>query len=355
MSATRLAWVTALVSVAVVAGLAVAAFGVFSADASAPRSSDQSTAPSWYHGNSTNGTYAVSFDASGLPTGTFWSVEVRGAGSFWNGGGSFLSIGAFGWGGYRWNGSANATVTFALPNGTYDYSIGEARNGTSVYVASPSAGNLTVNGSSVSIAVAFSALSFFDVTFTESGLPAGTFWSATIHGDDGFGGRGTWDACGGGTSRGGFAWNGTRTTSLNFSEANGAYRFSVGPVWVNGTLYVADPSAGNVTVNGSSVSVSIAFAPPTLYAISFVETGLPNGTNWSVGISGGFGGSGGNRSSNSTIGFARPDGTYGFAVGAVWNSTGVYLADPHWGSVTVSGADVTVDVVFTFYAWGSWN
>ncbi len=356
MSATRTIWIAAIASVAVVAVLAISAFGMFSMPASGPQTASQGSNSWWTRGNSSNATYPVSFSESGLPNGTFWSVEVRGAGPTWNAQDSYLTIGAFGWGGFRWNGSTNSSIGFQLRNGTYDYSIGSARNGSTLYTVTPAFGNFTVNGTGGSVAVSFASITFYTVTFSESGLPAGTYWSASLRAN-GTGSPG-WNLWGGWSQQPRFLWNVTNTTSLNISAENGGYWFSVGPVWSNGTLYVATPGRGNVSVNGSAVTVSISFAPLTQYTISFVETGLPNGTNWSVGIGGGYGGFGGygaNRSANATINFTRPDGSYAFAISPVWNATGAYVASPQWGSVDVDGANVTVDVSFTFATWNGWN
>jgi hypothetical protein len=345
MFATRVSWVTALASGVIVAVLAVSAAGFYSMTTSGPHTSSAGPAGSWHGGGWTNGTYNVTFNESGLPAGTFWSVSVRGTAGFWESEPSSLEISPLGWGGSNWNGSKNSSIGFHLRNGSYDFSVAPTRNGSTVYAASPSSGNLTVNGTGAVVVVSFSTVTFFNVTLTESGLPEGAFWSASLRDAARPGG---WTGYGGWFSHGGFEWNGTTNSSLNFSEPNGAYLFAVGPVWVNGTIYVADPDRGNLTVNGSAVSEAITFAPLTEYNVTFVETGLPNGTNWSVGIFGWYGGSGWNRSSGSTITFTRPDGQYGFAVAPVWNSTGVFLATPHWGQVEVDGANATVDVAFAF-------
>ncbi len=108
-------------------------------------------------------------------------------------------------------------------------------------------------------------------------------------------------------------------------------------------------SAGTVaslTLSGTSVTVSatgiitatFTATSPGAYTITFVETGLPSGTSWSVTLSGTL-------LSNSTaaISAARADGTYDFTVGTV---TG-YTANVTSGSVIVSGADKEVEIGFT--------
>ena len=77
---------------------------------------------------------------------------------------------------------------------------------------------------------------YFAVTFRESGLPPGTPWSVT--------------------------WNGTPrstdTSLLPFVAPNGTYAYSVGNV----SGFRASRPAGNVTVNGSAVVVTITYSKP---------------------------------------------------------------------------------------------
>lgn len=352
MTASRLAWVTALASGLIVAGLAFSATGFFSLSAPGAHADAKDPGGAWGAGGWTNGSYNVTFVETGLPSGTFWSVSLHGWAQHWADAGSYLALSPLEWGGYRWNGSSNSSLGFYAHNGTYWFSVGETRNGTTAYVATPSYGNFTVNGTSVSISISFAPIVLFNVTFSETGLPTGTFWSVGLFSG---GPGGNWDQCGGPGGYGSFEWNGTTNASLNFWEPDGFYGFGVSPAWSNGTLFVASPDFGNVTVNGSSVSVAISFAPLTVYNVTFAESGLPTGTNWSVGLSGGYGPAGWNQSANSTINFTRPDGPYYFGIGPVWNSTGVFIASPNWGNVTVDGTDVTVDVTFSFTPGTAWD
>jgi len=180
------------------------------------------------------------------------------------------------------------------------------------------------------------------VTFSESGLPAGTSWSVSV--------ERTWS--GGPVGNGSPvplpsstpSWGvGTTHTSTNatvsFCLRNGTYRFSVAEA-VNGSgVYAPAPSAGNLTVNGSAVNVPIVFSALRLYSVSFVEVGLPAGTTWSVQL---FGAAGvgptppwgptpacanltSNSSNSTSVGFSLPNGTYGFKVVGVRRHEGVEL------------------------------
>ena len=78
-------------------------------------------------------TYSVFFTASGLPSGTTWTIILNSV---------YMS-------------SYSNSITFNLPNGVYDFSIPEVGGWPSGYVASPSVGSLTVNGENINIQVAF--------------------------------------------------------------------------------------------------------------------------------------------------------------------------------------------------------
>jgi len=79
--------------------------------------------------------------------------------------------------------------------------------------------------------------------------------------------------------------------------------------------------------------------------VTFVETGLPTGTDWYVGLASDWGWAF-NQTNNSSLAFTLPNGTYGFSIGPVWTPGGFYIATPDFATVTVAGAAVTVDVTF---------
>ncbi len=238
------------------------------------------------------GQYSVTFSEAGLTKGTPWSVTLAGS----------------------TRSSSSSTVQFTKGNGSYAFSVG----GVSGYTASPSSGTVTVNGASVTQSVAFSpsAVATYAVTFTESGLPSGTAWSVALSGAGG---------------------SGVAPGSIAFNEANGTYSFMVGSV----AGYTANPPSGSVTVNGAAVTQAIVFSSSTapLYLVTFTESGLPSGTAWSVLLNGVTGGA----SAPGSIVFSEPNGTYSFTVGSVAG----YTASPRSGSVTVNGAAVTQAITFS--------
>ncbi len=238
-------------------------------------------------------TYAVTFTESGLPTGTSWTVSL---------------------GASPGSGSAPGSIAFSEPNGTYSFTIGSVAG----YTANPSSGSVTVNGAAVTQAIAFSPSSAatYAVTFTETGLPSGTEWSVTVSGSTA---------------------SALAPAAVSLSEVNGTYSYTVGSV----AGYTASPSSGSVTVNGAAVTQAIAFSPSTAptYAVTFTETGLPGGTEWSVML----GGVPESAFAPGSIVFDEPNGTYSYTVG----SPAGFTASPSYGSVTVNGSAVTQAATFS--------
>jgi hypothetical protein len=195
-------------------------------------------------------TYALTFAETGLAAGTSWSVTVAGT----------------------TQSSTTTTVVFQEPNGTYAYNLTPIAG----YTSTAYTGNVTVSASVTTIVVVWT-LDRYNVTFSETGLPASTPWSVTLGGVKN-------------TSTGSLIW---------FPEQNGTFSFTVGSI----THFTAVPASGNVTINGQSKTISIAWSG--VYAVTVSETGLPSGTNWSVSINGQI-----NSSATSAIGFELPNGNY---------------------------------------------
>jgi hypothetical protein len=232
-------------------------------------------------------TYTLSFTESGLPSGSAWAVTV---------------------GAQVVNGSGPLAVPEA--NGTYTFAVAPEAG----FSASPSNGTVTVAGSAVSVAIAFAPV-LYAVNFTESGVPAGTTWAVTLSGRSAAG----------------------TASTLGLDAPNGTFAFTIGAV----AGYAATPSSGTVTVNGAATSVGVAFTPID-YSVVFAEHGLANGTGWSVTLGGAPA-----STASSTIGFAEPNGTYPFAVGAVPG----YTVAPSSGVVGVNGSNVTVTLAFTLVTY----
>ncbi len=153
--------------------------------------------------------------------------------------------------------------------------------------------------------------------------------------------------CSGGTCPSGS----TYTWSLNNSL--GKLNASSGPQ----VLFTANSTVGlvNLTVtahlngktatNSSTITIKKATPPPSTYAVTFSESGLPSGTSWSVALNGAM------KSGTGSIVFTEPNGTYSFSVGAVSG----YTASPTSGSFTVSGVAVSKAITFTALPPGQYS
>src|SRR5208283_276431 len=106
--------------------------------------------------------YNVTFNETGLTSRINWSVTL---------GSVELS-------------SEGGVVTFAVGNGTYNYSVGTVPD----YISSPASGVVAVAGAGQTIAVNFTANPppQFSVTFEATGLPSATSWSVTLGNETGY-------------------------------------------------------------------------------------------------------------------------------------------------------------------------
>jgi hypothetical protein len=233
--------------------------------------------------------YAVSFIESGLPINAVWSVKL---------------------GSTPWNSSGDS-IDLALRNGSFDYSVSSGIG----YRAQPSSGQLTVSGAAQNVSVSFAPLppGQYPVTFAEAGLALGTGWSVLFDS----------------------VTQPSTTNQIGFTVTNGSYPYTI-PTVVG---YSDSPPSGTVTIDGAPDSILATFVPiaPGQYPVTFSETGLSIGTNWSVEL-----GSTIQPSASSIDSFLETNGTYGYSVAGV---TGFHLP-VSGGSVLVSGLAVNVQVVF---------
>jgi hypothetical protein len=230
------------------------------------------------------GFFPVNFTETGLPAGTNWSVTLNNQ--------------------LAW--STTATISFVEPNGAYNFAVSIV----SGYTTPKASGTVTVSGAPVGVSLGWSPVGYV-LTFTESGLPAGTNWSVTVASVLRF----------------------STTSSITFNEPNGTYSYAIGGV----PGYTTSPRTGSKTIEGASVLVNVPFSVTT-YTVSFTESGLPGGTSWSVTVAGGL-----KSASTSIISFTEANGTFSYTVAGV---TG-YTASPSSGTVTVYGTDRNVAVQFS--------
>lgn len=156
-----------------------------------------------------------------------------------------------------------------------------------------------------------SAQTYYSVTVTEKGLPAGTSWTLKLSNGEIFT---------------------TTEASITFSAENN-------------TLYTYTLMSGNSSFRGMPGTFTLNGAPEAVlasfsllkYAVDIKEIGLPTGTKWFVNING--------TTYNSTtdeIVLQLPNGTYSYAV----NGIPGYSIVNGTGSVAVSGG-ATISIKFS--------
>ena len=206
------------------------------------------------------------------------------------------------------------SVTATVPVGTTPLGIAYDGGTGNVYVTNQVSNNTTVFSASSLRAVASVATSPYPVGVTYD--PA---YSAVFVTDEG-------------DTRVNVLADSTNSIAQNVTVQS----FPVGIAYnsVNGFVYVADANTSNVSVIGTSLH------PP--YLVTFTESGLASGTNWSVTLAGNL-----SYSKSSTITFKEYNGTYDYAVGAIPG----YTVSTAKGSVTVNGFPVPVPIVFTLVTY----
>jgi hypothetical protein len=178
--------------------------------------------------------YPVTFTETGLPSMASWSVTL----------------------GESTESATNSSLQYTETNGTYDYTVGEVAG----YDASPSIGSVAVDGTAATVTIHFvgAGPALSSITFREVGLEPGTLWHVTLDGTT----------------------NSSTTGAVSFSVINGSHQYSIG----SPAGYGSSPSNGTVSSSGTPLSVAVNFSK--LYVLTFSETSLPAGTNWSVTLTG---------------------------------------------------------------------
>ncbi|HEV2317549.1 MAG TPA: right-handed parallel beta-helix repeat-containing protein [Thermoplasmata archaeon] len=228
--------------------------------------------------------YTTTFSAVGLAANTPWSVTIDG----------------------RLTPGTGPSLTAQVPNGTHNFAVGQVVG----YSILPASGQFTVSGGPVTVTLTATS-TFYTVTFVEAGLPSGTNWSVLIDGRL-------------------IAGTGP---SLTTQVGNGTHTYAVGQVLGYSIL----PASGQFTVAGGPVTVTLT-ATPTLYNVTFAESGLPSGTSWSVTLDGVS-----HVSTGLTIVFQVQDGSHAFSIA----SPEGYSVSSKTGSVLVVDGPSSVFVSFT--------
>ena len=210
--------------------------------------------------------HSIVFNETGLPHNLSWYVSLNGTAVT----------------------TENSSISFRVPNGNYYYFAGTIYG----FNASPEHGVLTVDGNNITVDIHFQ-VTYYNVTFNEIGLPAGSSWQINFSGRQVV----------------------LDNTSFVFHEYRGFYHFSI---YSFNVTYKANPASGIVNVTNSNVTEVINFREQN-YTVTFVEEGLVGGSAWSVDVSGQV-----RNSSSSSIIFPLTNGSYDYSVTPIqgYNITG---------------------------------
>ncbi|MDE1822363.1 MAG: hypothetical protein KGI98_16110 [Euryarchaeota archaeon] len=242
-------------------------------------------------------TAPVSYLESGLPTGTPWSVSLNG-----------VSVS-----------SSGQNITFNATAGSYTYAIStpiSGGTGVEFVVRTPSpSGTVTVGVSHLTQAVSYTTQ--YQLTTAVSPVGTGTVSPAS----------GTWYDAGSGVTV-------TAVPSPGYSFSSWT---CLGTGCYSGTN---DPAT---FVIGGATTETANFVPlPSQVPVSFLESGLPGGTTWSVTLNGIVG-----TASGQNITFNVTAGTYGYSVETpIAGATGVqYVATSSASGTLTVGSSFLVQAV----------
>ena len=207
--------------------------------------------------------------------------------------------------------SGNVSVLFdgtdqiaaSVPVGAYPQSIAYDPSAGLAYSVNTEQGTLSF--------IASSAL--YPVRFNETGLDTWTRWAVSVDGVEA-------------SSIG---------SSIDFAETNGTHSYIPG---TEPNYRLPEPS-GSFVVSGSRVEIAVLYiwSPPPVYNVTFLETGLPAGTSWTVTLNGTS-----LTSTSNAIRFDERAGTYNFTVDGV----STYVPTVYTGSVSVGYSDVDYSLGF---------
>ena len=204
--------------------------------------------------------------------------------------------------------NAGSTVTInAIPNSNFEFKSWTG-TGNGSYSGINNQVTITINSP---ITEQANFIELYSITFTESGLPAGTIWYVNTSNGQSYSSSGT---------------------SISVQMPNGSYSY---------TIATADKEysaqGGLFIVNGSDMEVNIKFNPVT-YAITFSESGLPSGTSWSLTLDNIT-----ESSTNGTIIFNEPNGTYSYSISGIPG----YRTTSYSGTVIANGNTIDENITWS--------
>ncbi len=154
--------------------------------------------------------------------------------------------------------------------------------------------------------------SIYPVEFSESGLPLADLWYVNV------------------TQGPSLESTGAAPTEA-VELANGTYEYTTA---TNDSRYAPTALAGSVTIAGAGVTATPIDFAPVRYAVDFTESGLPKGTNWTVGI-----GASTRSSTGSGLDWPLGNGSFDYSVT-------IAAGGATHGSVDVTGTAVDVSLAY---------
>ncbi len=195
--------------------------------------------------------------------------------------------------------------TFIQNDTTYEYYAVYTKNGEQVSghasLTTPKAlGNVSVNLSKV--------LLTNTLVFSESGLASGTTWSVNVSGQ---------------------TYTST-SSSITIQLPDGVYYYNISQV----SGFTVIPESGSINLTQYAL-VNVQYLEN--YTLTFKETGLPSGTNWTVDLNNV------NYTSSTSKLITVTNGSYSYMVTTALGFTAVTNAS---GTLTINGSSMTVNVLF---------
>jgi len=154
----------------------------------------------------------------------------------------------------------------------------------------------------------------YNITFLENGLPANTTWSVALNG----------------------YVQSSSTREDIFEVMNGTYNYTIQGM----ANYSAHPLYGQIVIDGASQTVSIAWnrSMTSRYGVTFVETGIPRGVNWSVTFDNIT-----ETSKTNRIYFSVFSGLYSYNI----NEISGYSVTPGYGTLLITNSDAIIYIHFS--------
>jgi hypothetical protein len=268
--------------------------------------------------------YPVTFNESGLPSGTLWSITTHARFQPINGSNYTTEVNTTA-------SSRTSVLSLTESNGSYGFTIAAVPGYRSRLAGTGAIENSSFNvtGRGLNIEVFYSPISppvpQYPVTFQEVGLPAGTAWyvrTTFVNDTPGNGQNVT-------VSEHVYS---TTTSSLTLPEVNGSFTYNVSAA--PGFIAISRDDA--FTVPGAATNVTIRFRPYTYY-VTWEETGLGPNLTWSVDLDGTP-----VMSAGSWTRTQLPNGTYTYVIPQVED----FIAHNGSGQFPVDGRNVTIAFLF---------